>query len=72
MLEPEDWERRARALIEKYGEQDLFRRLLAVPWVNGGWLRTAGEREKYCLEWHMSRIFENPKWVGYREFHAKD
>ncbi|SBV91175.1 hypothetical protein KL86CLO1_10083 [uncultured Eubacteriales bacterium] len=70
VLDSEDWEHRSRALIEKYREWDMYRRLLEYTG-SCAWLRRDKERERYALGLHMSRIFENPEWVGYEEFHAQ-
>ncbi len=67
IVEESEWYKRARALIKESGEINIFRRLLLYA-DDLGWFRTKEEAEKYALALHISRIFENVKWVCYHEF----
>lgn len=62
-----DWFALARFIIERDGEQDLYDGLVKYA-KSCVWLHTKSEREEYALQLHMSRIFDNVKWVGYEEF----
>ena len=69
-LEESVWEALLRGLIHRSGEDELLRAL--IEWsASAPWLRTQKEIEKYALELHSSRIFDNKNWVGYREFNER-
>lgn len=66
------WYEGARRLIERSGEQELYKNLCE-------WLKETGyycgqdkdEREKYALQLHVCRIFDDRDWVDYEKFNLK-
>ena len=70
-LEFSVWESLIRDLIHRSGEDALFQAL--IDWASEGcpWLHTRTEIERYALELHSSRIFDNPRWVDYLKFNQK-
>lgn len=65
-IEEGEWVTKAMALIEKYKEEQIYRRLL-----KGYTFPFFSEKEAqiYALELHMARIFEDPEWVCYGQWH---
>lgn len=70
-IEMSEWSKLARELIEKHREEKLQEQLLE--WVS---------EHNYCgdsrpkllqesLELHISRIFDNPEWMGFVSFNQK-
>ena len=73
-IEQEEWESQAKSLIDKYDEWGLYNQLLQ--WYSnigffGGYSRTDKKRERYILQVHISRIFDNKKWRDYIQFNKK-
>jgi hypothetical protein len=62
-----DWFALARYIIERDSEQILYEGLVEYA-KTCAWLHSKAEREEYALKLHMSRIFDDVKWVGYQEF----
>ena len=62
-----EWNALARYIIERGGEQDLYEGLVEYT-KSCAWLHSKNEREEYALKLHISRIFDDQKWVGYEEF----
>lgn len=62
-----DWNALARYIIERDGEQDLYEGLVEYA-KSCAWLHSKNVREEYALKLHISRIFDDQKWVGYEEF----
>ena len=66
-----DWLELAKYLIERENEHQLFSCLLEWVTDNVLWCHTKQERERYALELHMARIFDQKDWVDYKEFNKK-
>lgn len=67
----DEWVRIARQLIDRYGEQELFHQL--VEWVKERcpWAHNTSESEQIALEYHVSRMPDNPLWCDYIPFNRK-
>lgn len=70
-LELSDWKQNVLDLIEQSDEMELYQRLVAHVKAHYPWCRTASAIELKALQLHASRIFENPSWDGYAQFHPK-
>lgn len=70
-LEQSDWKHRIADLIKESGEMELYKRLVSYVKVHYPWCRTVSEIELEALQLHAARIFENPNWVGYCQFHLE-
>lgn len=70
-IELSEWCNLSRQLIERSGEQQLQAQL--YDWVSEHTFGNSSEKEmrRESLELHMSRIFDNPEWVGYVEFNGQ-
>jgi hypothetical protein len=64
------WIELAEKLIEKYNEKHITKALIKYIKNNCPWLDGANRKrlKKEALSRHISRLFENRKWVGYEEF----
>ena len=64
------WEALIRDLIHRSGEDELLSAL--TEWAaDTPWLHSKHEIERYALELHASRIFDDPAWVCYSAFNRK-
>ena len=70
-IEENAWASLVEALIEREGEQELFKSLLAYVTDSCHWLHSTKERHEYALQLHCRRLFDNPQWAGYTEFNEK-
>lgn len=70
-IEESVWYQVARAVIEREGELDLLNQLKQWCAEQICWLRNPREVEEYALKLHISRIFDNPRWVDFKEFNEK-
>lgn len=70
-IEESAWTSLVEALIEREGEQELFKSLLAYVTDSCRWLHSTKERHEYALQLHCRRLFDNPQWAGYTEFNGK-
>lgn len=70
-LDPEKWSHMVKRVIEREGEQDLFKALLS--WVKDhDVLRLSkSEQEEKALILHASHIFDNEGWVDFVAFNRK-
>lgn len=63
----EVWIELVKEQVKANNEEDIYNRLVeytrALPW-----LKKEKDIEQYALSLYSSRIFENDKWVSYREF----
>lgn len=70
-IEIEEWTARIKQVIESHGEQEITDRLIEyvqqLPWARDESIK---DIEIYALKLHADRIFENPMWVGYKDFHG--
>ncbi|NBI85082.1 hypothetical protein D3Z47_02270 [Lachnospiraceae bacterium] len=69
-LELKEWKRLAMELVQTSQEQQLYQNLLE--WrLEHNCRRSDSEPEIDALELHMSRIFDDPLWVGYIPFNRR-
>jgi hypothetical protein len=63
------WQQLAELLVEQTGEGEILVRLIeyagSLPWMRN---RPQTERRQKALDLHMSRVFDNPGWVGFIPF----
>lgn len=71
-LELSDWKKRVLDLIEQSGEMELYQKLIAYVKAHYPWCKKAQEIELKALQLHAYRIFENPSWDGYAQFHPEN
>ena len=64
-LEESDWIQRATALIEQFGEQQLYDNLLLWHGEHNYTKSTAKELRMQTLQSYVMRIFDSPAWVDY-------
>lgn len=72
IIEENKWYEQAMELIQKYNEVHILEALKIYCKKHCAWLQSDDELYKYCVELHVSRIFENPEWLGYEEFRNSD
>lgn len=65
------WEELAKETILKAGENHLYKSLVDYCTNEQPWLRKKCVRERYALELHMDRFFDNPTWDDYELFNQK-
>lgn len=66
-IEESIWYSKAYSLIKEYGEEQILNNLKNFV-STFKWIRTEEEALQYALKLHIARIFENHKWVCYKEF----
>lgn len=67
-IQADEWGHIVRQLIVRYGEQELFHQL--VDWIKKHcpWARNTSESERIALDYHVSRMPDNPL-TGHRAIH---
>lgn len=70
-IEESLWLQLVAKLIEDMGETALLNHLRVWIIKNAKWLKTKPAIEKYALELHMARIFDNPLWESFVPFNRK-
>lgn len=67
-IEVSEWKTLMKDLIQRSGEEALYK--LLFQWVSQTtpWLHTKQEFELEALELHAMRIFDNPEWADYEAF----
>lgn len=70
-IQIDEWVRIARQLIVRYGEQELFHQLAEWAKEHCPWARNASESERIALEYHVTRMPDNPLWCDYIPFNRK-
>lgn len=70
-LSENEWARLAKQLIERCGEQELYRQLFAWEKDNGHWKRKELQFELDVLSMHIARLPDNPAWHDYIPFNRK-
>lgn len=70
-LELSDWKQRVLSLIYQSGEMELYQKLITYVKAHYPWCRTAAAVELKTLQLHAARIFDNPSWEGYIQFHPE-
>jgi len=70
-FEVHEWMGLIRDLIHRSGEDELQQRLLDLVAKEMHWLHGDFKRQLEALQLHSNRIFENPKWVCYKEFNEE-
>lgn len=70
-IQADEWGHIVRQLIVRYGEQELFHQL--VDWIKKHcpWARNTSESERIALDYHVSRMPDNPLWCDYIPFNRK-
>ena len=71
-IEERNWCRLAEAAIEHARETDLLKQLIQWCSEHNFTGASAAEIRREALQLHTSRIFDNPKWVGYLPFNKRD
>ena len=70
-IEENEWAQLMMDLVIRSGETALQEQLRFWAKEHCAWLHTKKEVERYALELHSSRIFDNPKWVDYELFNRE-
>ncbi len=70
-IEESVWYELADGLIESSGEKALFNALIAWSKEYCFFLHSESDRRKYCLDLHISRIFDDENWVDYKVFNER-
>lgn len=70
-IQLDEWIRIARQLIDRYGEQTMFQQLVEWEKEHCPWVRSDSESEQKALEYHVSRMQDNPLWCDYIPFNRK-
>lgn len=65
------WYTLVQRLIAENGEEELFDALKKWGTENCPWLKTENDVKEAALKAHCIRIFENPNWRDYAEFHRR-
>lgn len=69
-IEESEWKRLVHGVILRTGETQLYSDLLE--WVNSlPWPHSKAEKEKYTLELHAARVFDDPMWQDFIPFNRK-
>lgn len=64
-LELSDWIGRIKALISRFGEQEIYENLLQWLKEHNYASESLQDLQLNALEIHSMRIFDDPEWVGY-------
>lgn len=70
-IQLDEWIRIACQLIDRYGEQTMFQQLVEWEKEHCPWVRSDSESEQKALEYHVSRMQDNPLWCDYIPFNRK-
>lgn len=70
-IEESQWEELLMDLIRRSGELELQEQLRRWAKEHCAWLHTKQEVDRYALQLHSSRIFDNPEWVDYELFNRE-
>ena len=70
-LERSEWCELVRELIDRKGEQALYKQLLQYLKDHNYSKASIRELEFHAMELHMDRIFDNERWLGFVDFNQK-
>ncbi len=70
-IEESLWLQMTAKLVEDAGETAMLNHLRVWTIKNCKWQKTKTDIEKYALELHMARIFDNPLWLAFVPFNRK-
>lgn len=70
-IEENEWAQLMVDLIIRSGETALQEQLRLWAKEHCAWLHTKKEVERYALEIHATRLFDNPQWADYELFNRE-
>lgn len=65
------WYQLAEEMIERHGEQELFKMMLEWEKKRGISQQSSAENRHHAIKLHVMRIFDHPEWVDYIPFNRK-
>lgn len=71
IYEKDKWILLVNKKLDEKQECQIFKMLIDYALNNCAWITETEEAEKYALSLYSSRIWEDPVWVGYKEFNRE-
>ena len=70
-LDPAEWVKLAKQVVEQADEQEIYEHLLEWLTQHNSFCRSPAGREQYALELHMSRVFDQEEWGDFIPFNRQ-